>query len=216
MNYEKILEITNDSKVELAQSFKEVIHKELCLGMTRYVCRYGALGDGFEVLTDAQRYYQAVKEMWSRSSTMVEFRAQAMEAQADLMDAEFYLKNEPQEAERLRYEAKKIRAEQSLINALVQAEDTLRQMDEFNKVRLELKDKVQAQYPEGIEQAEKDHWQTVAQFRQMSGNPHMNNIPMPFEEKARLGIEFNRRDMAAALIVSDARKAKEIKGITNV
>jgi hypothetical protein len=38
----------------------------------------------------------------------------------------------------------------------------------------------------------------------------MSNIPMPVEEKAKLGVKFQRQDMVAPLIISDERKANEI------
>lgn len=213
--FDKILSLASDEKVELGSSFKELMHKELCLGMTRYVCRYGTLGDGFEVVTDAQRYYQAIKEMWTRAGTIEELKAKAMEAQADLIDADLELIDCQYRPTRLRVEAKKIRALSALTSALVQTEDTLRQLDEFNKVRLELKEKVQTKYPEGIEQAEPDHWRAVARYRALKETPGMarelmTNIPMPLEEKARLGMEYKRPDMIAPLIIEDERKAKEI------
>lgn len=214
--FDNVIKLTDDSKVELAASFKELLHKELCLGMTRYTCRYGTLGDGHEMLTDAQKYYQSIKEMWVRASGMNELKAQAMEAQAELIEAETAKEVTDHPAQRLRLEAKILRATQALTNALVNAEDTLRQMDEFNKVRLELQDKVRAQYPEGIEQAEPDHWKAIANYRRMKeqtpGLPRevMSNIPMPADEKARLGVKFQRQDMVAPLIISDERKANEI------
>lgn len=212
-DFDKILALTKDERVELGSSIKELMHKELCLGMTRYVCRYGSLGAGHEILTDAQRYYQANKEIWVRSGAMKELEALAMDAQADLIEAKEKKPETP--AEKLRIDAKIIRAQTALVNALVNAEDTLRQMDEFNRVRLELKDKVRAQYPEGIEQAEPDHWKAVARYRTLKGTPEMmSNIPMPIEEFARLGMEYRRPDMIAPLIIEDERKAKEIARLT--
>lgn len=214
--FDKILALTKDEKVELGSSFKELMHKELCLGMTRYVCRYGTLGDGHEILTDAQKYYQANKELWVRSCAMKELEAKAMEAQADLIDSDIEIQSSNNRTSELRAQAKKIRAENSLVSALVQAEDTLRQMDEFNRVRLELQEKVRAQYPEGIEQAEPDHWRAVARYRFLKGNQEqMSNIPMPVEEKAKLGVSYKRQDMFAPLIIEDERKAKELVGITH-
>src|SRR5882672_8198100 len=91
--YSKILELSSDSKIELAQSFKDKLHTHLVLGQTRHVCRYGTLSDGHEKITPSQRYYQSIKEMYYLSSNMRNQKAMAMVAQADLMDAEAELSN---------------------------------------------------------------------------------------------------------------------------
>ena len=41
MLYDEILKLADDNTVQLALSFKEGLNKDLSLGMTRYVCRYG-------------------------------------------------------------------------------------------------------------------------------------------------------------------------------
>lgn len=199
-DFDKILALTEDSKVELASSFKELLHKELTLGMTRYVCRYGTLSDAHDKITDAQRYYQSIREMYARANEISSQKALSMEAQADLIDAEELLEQADTKSKKLRAEAKILKAKNALRNTLVTIEDSMRQLDEFNRVRLELKDKVQAQYPEGIEQAEPDNWKAVAEYkiaRQNIGyHEALHHIPLEIKEKARLGLKYNKPELA--------------------
>lgn len=212
--FDKILELTGDERVELGASFKELLHKELCLGMTRYVCRYGTLSDGHEKITDAQRYYQAIKEMYGRAHEIRSQRANAMEAQADLLDANDLVERAKTKQEKLRAEASQMRAHDRLVSSLVQVEDSLRQLDEFNKVRLELKASVQAQYPNGIEQAEEDNWVAVAKYRGLKrklGYPEqLNHVPLEPTKKAQLSIDMHAPEMGAWLALQDSDKFEKV------
>lgn len=201
MEFKRIFEITSDQKIGLADELKQLLHTELCMGMTRFVCRYGTLGDGFEKLTDAQKYYQAVKEVYVRSCELKRSRANAKRAYAEYIEAKAELAQADNEIKRLKAESKVELAELSALELLVHAEDTLRQMDEFNKVRLELQDSVRAQYPEGIEQAEPDSWKAVMEYRLsklgMPGeNYNFSSIPLPLEEKQKIGLEFEKHRQA--------------------
>jgi hypothetical protein len=212
--FDKLIELTSDERVELGTSFKELLHKELCLGMTRYVCRYGTLSDGHEKLTDAQRYYQAIREMYNRAHEVQSQKAAAMEAQADLLDAEEDLARAINTPAKLRAEAAIMRAHGRLVTSLVTVEDILRQLDEFNKVRLELKKSVQAQYPEGIEQAEEDNWKAVMKYRHLKRSlgygPELTHVPLAPEVKAQLGFELGRPELTAWLAIQDEKKALQL------
>lgn len=217
--FERVLELSADSRVELSKGFKDLLHKELCLGMTRYVCRYGTLGEGHEKILDSQRYYQAIKEAYSLSLNMPIFKAQAMEAQADILDAQEELATATKESAKLRLQAKIDLAQGRLLGALVTAEDQIRQLDEFTKVINELQDSVRAKYPLGIEQAEQDHWETIARYRiekehkKQFGQVSLDNIPLNPEYKAYLGLANNRKDMAVAfaLQVEDKTKSEKLE-----
>lgn len=210
--YEKLLKLTEDSTVELATSFKDLLHKKLALGQTRYVCRYGTLSDGHEKITDAQRYFQAIKEMYYLGNNIRSMKAQAMLAHADLMDAQKKLKWAWTRAAKLRAEANIIQAQDRMVSALVTVEDQMRMLDEYNQIRQELEPIVEHQYPEGIEQAEPDNWKAVARYRLMknSRGERLDNIPLPPEEKARIGIENGRFDAAAPLRVVNPERAEKI------
>lgn len=203
MEYEKILEIAESGNVELALSFKEEINKKLALGMTRYVCRYGTLSDGHEKLTDAQKYFQAIKEMWSLGTSMSFQKVSAMKAQADLLDAEDSLKESKKESDILRAKARILEAKNALTVSLVNIQDLERQLDEFNKVRLELAPVVEAMYPEGIEQAEEDSWKAVFEYRAMKGDHKVQNIPLRTEIKAELGLNTGNIEAIAPLAFSN-------------
>lgn len=213
--FEKVLELTSDSKVELSKNFKELLHKELCLGMTRYVCRYGTLGEGHEKILDSQRYYQAIREAYGLSLNMPIFKAQAMEAQADILDAQEELITAIKESAKLRLQAKLELAQGRLLSALTSAEDQMRQLDEFTKVINELQPSVRAKYPLGIEQAEQDHWEAIARYRiekeqkQQFSRISLDNIPLEPEYKAKLGYVNNRKDMAVAYALQIEDKLKE-------
>ena len=207
----------SSEKAELPKEIKELLGKELCFGMTDYVCRFGSLGDGFEKLTKSQRYYQAIKEVWVRAIEIQRLRANSKRLQADLIEARDELEHSNTDHERLRAESKIDHAELGLFEALVSLEDTQRQMEAFNRVRLELQDDVRSQYPDGIEQAERDNWETVAKYRLMKsktpgwGSQDLAAIPMDFETKARIGILAERTDMIAPLALTDEKKLKKME-----
>lgn len=217
MNYlEQIIKLTEDDRVELGQSMKELLHKELCLGMTRYVCRYGTLSDGFEKITPAQRYFQAIREMYYKASAIRSNKAMAMNAEADLMDAREEFENAEKPSEKLRAEAKIFLAQERLAGLLVQVEDDIRQLDEFTKVYKELQPEVRNKYPNGVEQSEPDNWRAVAEYRYLKSQTKdlskadMGAVPLPFEEKAMLGVRYQRADMMAPMIINDESRMRQI------
>lgn len=214
--YKKLLVIAENDSVVLAESFRKKLHTHLTLGQTRYVCRNGTLSHGHEKLTSAQRYFQAIKEMWHIAQSIKSAKIEAKLAHADKLEAEEDSISASTESKRLRAEAKRERAEYQMLNHLTNAEDLLRQLDEYNKVRLELRDEVEEQYPGGIEQAEPDNWKAVAYYRYLkSPTERMDNLPLPQEEMARLGFEYQRRDMIAPLIVADEKKAENLMTLLN-
>ena len=208
--FEKILKITGEEKVELRHEIKETIHKELCLGMTRFVCRNGTLSEGFDKFTDAQKYYQAVKETYIRSNELKRIGANAKKAQADYLESKIEWLEAKEPHTKLRCEGKMELAELALFELLVQTEDTWRQFDEFNKVRLELKPIVTAQYPEGIEQAESDNWHAVAQawaMRKLTGAGTLGHIPLPANDKEKLAQIYKLPELSIAKIVENKPEA---------
>lgn len=215
-DFDKVLELTSDARVELGASFKKLLHSKLTLGQTRYACRYGTLSDGHEKITPAQRYFQAIREMYVISNSVLEQKARAMEFQADLLDAQELLDKSTKVSEKIRAEAKILRAQTGLTAALVTVEDQLRQVDEFNRVRLELEPEVEAKYPGGIEEAELDSWRAVAEYRLMRektlglAKERMDNIPLPMEYKAAMGIAYDRPDMIAPLMVAKQDEIKQL------
>jgi hypothetical protein len=200
-DYDKLLQLTSDDTVELATGFKELLHKKLVLGQTRHVCKHGTLSEGHEKITDSQRYYQAIKEMYYLGNNIRMQKAAAMIAQADLLEATTELKEAKTTAQELRAEAKIMIAQNSLTTALVTVEDQMRMLDEYNRIRKELGPAVDAKYPEGIEQAEQDNWTAVAEYRRLKGEQRMDNIPLSPEHKAKLGLDWKRGDMLAAAAV---------------
>jgi hypothetical protein len=170
--------------------------------VTKYVCRYGTLSDGHDKITESQIYYQAIREAYQRAQTMRDYKCVALESQADQMDALNLLEQSVNKSDKLRAEAKLIRATASLQNSLVQAEDCKRQMDEFLLVVSELQESIRAKYPNGIEQAEPDNWKAVAEYKaamqEITGiSQHLNHLPMPQKIKASLGIDLGKPEMVA-------------------
>jgi len=213
---ENILKITSDERVELGVQMKELLNKELCLGMTRWVCRHGTLSDGFEKITPAQKYYQAIREVYNLSNNIRGNKAQALKAHADLLDAQEALALAEKPSQKLRAEADVMIATDRIAYLLVHVEDQMRQLDEFYKVYKELQPEVRAKYPEGIEQAEEDNWQAVAQYRLIKAQTpdlhkaDMAAVPLPYETKAKYGLQFQRPDMMAPMILSDEKKMTEL------
>ena len=211
--YDKLLELTDTDTVQLASEFRNSIGKELILGQTRFMCRYGTLSDGHEKLTESQRYYQSIKEMHSLASNMRVMRAQSMINQAKIIRAEEKLKKAKEDKNRAdEFEAmgELAIAQESLLNNLTTVEDQTRMLDEYNKIRLELKPMVEAKYPEGIEQAEKDNWMAVLKHRinqRHAGlQQHLTHVPMDAQTKAEFGLEYNAPDLWSWLEVSDPQK----------
>jgi hypothetical protein len=212
MTLDKIKQIAESETVKTGVSFKELIGKELMLGQSRYVCRYGTLSDGHDKITDSQRYYQAIKEMYGIANEMNLNFARAMDVQADLVEAEEF---KPQTtAETLRTRAKIFRATTSLESIYITLQDQARMLDEYNKVRLELQDTVRTQYPEGIEQAEPENWQAVGQYwafkKQVGANANpMTHLPLDAKSKAQLGVDTNCLELVAWFV---AQNGAEIGG----
>lgn len=213
-DYEKLSQLIEDDKVKYGLNLPKDLHTKLVLGQTRYVCRYGTLSDGHEKITPAQRYYQAIKEIYSLSMSIRDQRAYGMEAQADLLDAEESLLRVanlglPEQA-KLRAEASCIKARSRLTQSLVTVQDQLRMLDEYDMVRRELESHVEEKYPLGVEQAEQDNWIAVFEYRMRKGHENISNIPLDPVTKAQLGYEYYRVDAIAPLELSDPTLCKQI------
>lgn len=215
--YDKLLEITKDDKIELASSFKNLLHTHLVIGQTRHTCRYGTLSDGHEKILPSQRYYQAIKEMWSLHGNISLCKVAAKASQADYLEAKYKLEHSLHDWEKLRYESQMEQAQIQILNALTTVEDQMRMLDEYNKVRLELMPEVEAKYPLGIEQAEPDNWKAVAEYRmikeKVSGmtRERLDNIPMHPLVKAKLGAHYERLDAVAPLMVAEPERFKQLE-----
>jgi hypothetical protein len=215
---ESVLKVTDSHEAKLADSFKELLHKELQFGMSSYVCRYGTLSDGHEKITDSQRYYQALKESYSRAQSLKDYKIQALEAEANLLDAQEALNLAKTKQEELRAKAAHLKASTALENSLVMAEDVKRQLDTFLKVASELQDKVRAQYPNGIEQSEPDNWKAVTEYRahqqQVKGTSlHLEHLPMPKEVKAAMGLKLGMPELVGWFAVEKNLEDRTPQGI---
>lgn len=218
-DYEKLIELTESPEVQEGVDLPKVqLHKWLVLGQTEYLCEYGTLSDGHEKLTDAQKYAQALKEQYYLAVNMALQKSVGMEAQADILEAEEELEKEDlSPSKRLRLEAKLNRARANMLSALTMIEDQTRMIKFYAKKAAELKPKVEAQYPRGIEQAEADNWSAVFEYRMKKGGGHgigerVDNVPLDPYTKARLGVKYGRPDAVAPLAVSEKERIKELTG----
>lgn len=209
-DYDKILSLVNSDTVELGADLPKVtLHKWLTLSMTNFVVKYGCLSDGHEKITDSQRYAQAIREMYGMAQGIKQQRATAKRAQAKLLRAKEQLEIAKSTADRLDAEADLEDAENLLASALVTLREQMRVLNAFDEVRRELGPKVEAQYPEGIEQAELDNWTAVYKYRMEAEKvPGMarqltSNVPLPPEVKAELGIKYGRMDSIAPLLIAN-------------
>lgn len=212
MEYEKILELTDSNEIRLGKSFKDEINKKLCLGMSAYAVKHGSLSDGHEKITNADRYYQSIKEMYNYANSAESYRIQAMLSQADLLDAEEMPEETTQQ--KLRKQAAILKAKNALTNSLVSIEDLTRQINAFNEVRLELMNEVESKYPLGIEQAEEDNWTAKAKYKMLKNKfgftENLTHLPLRKELKAKLGLENNAPEMAAWLSVTDPNRLEAL------
>lgn len=210
----KIKKITHSKTVKKGLGFKELINKELMLGQSRFVCRWGTLSDGHDKITDAQRYYQAIREMYSLSNEMQINFARAMEAQADLLEAEELKEVSMCPKDTLRAMAKVLFAETKLENLYITIQDQSRMLDEYDRVRAELQDSVRAKYPEGIEQAELENWLAVAGswiMKKAAGAPSapLNHLPLPPDLKAKMGAESGASEMTTWYLLQNRQEIVE-------
>lgn len=202
---EKIIKFTEDETVELGASFKELLNTDLMLGMSDWVIRNGCLSPGHEKLTDSQRYHQSIREMYNLGVNIKSQKALAFEAEADLLDANAMPTDT--RAKQLRKKAAILRAELKITSALVTVEDQVRQIKSFDSVRLELKDKVKAKYPGGIEDAEEDNWTAVAEYRFLKKNmgypENLTHVPLDIKSQTNLGLKLQSPDLMAWAMVTD-------------
>lgn len=213
-DYDKVLALTDSEIVKLGQAIKDEVNTELYLGMSDFVIEHGCLSEGHEKLTDSQRYYQAKREMYMIASNIATTRANAMEAQADLLDAEESLKEVTTYSQELRAEAKVLKAKQQITNCLVNVEDQMRQLRKFDSIRASLQDGVRAKY-KNIEEAERDNWEAVLKYRMLRNtiagkNEYINHVPYPKEEKASLGVEYGNREALVWLAITDEEKINRL------
>ena len=208
--YDKILEETNDGVYKLALTFKEEINKKLCLGMSEYACVNGTLSAGHEFISDAARYFQAIKECWTIANSIEAQEIQSMEAQAELIESQSMKKYAFTKAKKLKAEAAIKKASMKLTNALVSIQDLKRQLHAFDKVRLELQPVMDSKYPNGFEQAQKDIWKAVYDYRanrrKLGSVERLDNIPMDKYTKAELGIINGFNDELSWLLASEDGK----------
>lgn len=215
-DYQSLISLIEDERVKFGINLPKELHKTLVLGQTRWVCRHGTLSDGHEKLTSSQRYYQAIKEIYYLANNIQMQKVQAMRAQAALIEAETAMKKAATERDKLLTEADYLEAKTRLTSALVTVQDQLRMLDEYNQIRIELKDEVEAKYPHGIEQAEKDNWEAVAKYRLLKektpglARERLDNIPLDPVTKAEIGNTYNRLDATAPLMIQDSAKASRL------
>lgn len=206
---QKTKELLSDHKIDESLNLRDLLNKEFCLGMTRYVCRFGTLGEGHEQVTDAQRYYQSIKEVYTRAVTLVQMRASLLDLEAELLEVEEM--PEGKKSQVLRKEAARMRAELKLKTTKIEIEDTFRQLDEFDKVRRELAPKVKQKYPHGIEQAEADNWKAIARLRQLKDpKSNLSNIPLSDQDRWDLADEIGRMDLKAIKLVREPESMKKL------
>lgn len=211
MDFNKILEFAEDKTVQLSDTFKDLLGTELQLGMSNYVIKHGSLSEGFEKLLPHQRYYQAIREMWTLGGNIKHTKAVAMEWQAKL---QLY-----KTVNKLTwfmpiigvYTASKLmQAESALTSLLVTIEDQVRQLKAFNDVRVELVQLVRSKY-KNIEESEPESWDAVLKYRilrnKFGHKDFINHVPGSSERKAKIGLEFDNPEATIWLAIE---KEKEI------
>lgn len=206
----EILKLTEDKKT-VGEELRELLRKDFVLGMTKWVCRYGTLGEGHEKEFSVGLIYpQACREAYSRAYEASRQGAMAKKAQARLMAAEHKRFVATNDFEALDAEADMELATIDLKQALDGAKDLVAQLDEFNAIRKELEPKFRELYPEGIEQAEKDNWETITKYKIFTGQD-TKAMPLSLERKAELGVEYNIPGMMAGLAIKNMELAMELK-----
>lgn len=214
-DFDKILEIADDKTVQLTDEIKQLLGTELQFGMSNYVCKNGTLSEGFDKITPAQRYYQAVKECYTYSNAIQDLKAQALMEHGGYKIYTFlrkYFSWLPIVGWWIK--GKAMYAERKISSILMELEDKKRIIGAFNEERLKLMPEVRSRY-KCIEESEPDNWRAVLKYkmaRQAIGkNEFINHVPMPSNEKAKLGIQYGS---AEATLWFQVEKENELKGLT--
>ena len=215
-DFDKILKRADDSSIELTAEIKELLGTELQFGMSDYVCKNGTLSDGFEKITPAQRYYQAVKECWTYGSALQQDKAMALQLQTKLKISNilnalfgwmpvigFY------------FRGKAMSAAQLMASTLMGIEDKTRILGAFNDSRKALLPVVRSKY-KSIEDAEPDNWAAVLKFRIMrqkiGKQEFLNHVPGNMYEKAKMGLECGAPEAVLWLAVEKEKEINECAG----
>lgn len=215
-SFESILKKADDSSVELTDEIKKLLGTELQFGMSNYVCQNGTLSDGFEKITPAQRYYQAVKECWTYGNSLQDTKATALQLQTKLkidiiLDKlfgwlpvfGFY------------FQGKKMQSTRSMAGLLMEIEDKTRVLNAFNEARLKLMPEVRSKY-KSIEEAEPDNWEAVLKFRisrqKLGKQEFLNHVPGTAEEKALIGVAYNAPEAAMWLAIEKEKEIDKFNG----
>lgn len=211
---ETITEIKDRPNVQEGLNLLEEVNKKLVLGQTKYMCKHGTLSDGHDYYSNAQRYFQAIREAYRVSTNIHESYCAAMEAQANRIDAQeaWNVAKTPQEC--LRAEAKFKRAEAQLKELTLNVQNRIKMLEAYQEVIHELGPEMDERYPEGIEQAQEDLWSDLFVGKMLKDpKARIDNIPLDPVTKAKLGLKWNRWDSAAQLVVQKLERG-EIKDLT--
>lgn len=195
--YEEIVALAGDELVGLSKEFEAEWGKKLRLGHTDWVIQKDLLGEGHGHFIPASAYFQSVLELFSRSNAISEREAQAMEAQADLLDAKDKLDKAETDSEKLRAKAKLKRAEAQLGSLLIQIKDVRREMQVLHDMMKRLEPEVKAKYGCDIEKAQYDIWLSRYRYAAAKGD-RLDNKPLPLDDKLKIGMSKGRdRDVMA-------------------
>jgi len=192
-DYDEILAIAGDDLVGLSQKFEDEWGKKLRIGHTDWVIEHDMLGEGHQKLIAPDRYFSGVRELWVRAKGMGDKEAQAMEAQADLLDGQEELKIAKKASDKLRAKAKIKRAECSLKSTLFSIKDTQKEMKCLYRLIRELEPEVKAKYDLDIDRAQPDIWKAKMRYHLHTGG-RINNIPLPDKERVQLATKAKRYD----------------------
>lgn len=216
-DFDEIVRLAGDDLVKMGKNYQQQIGKKLRLGHTSYVIEHDMLGEGHQHFTPAGKYFQAIREVYSRAHTMEQKEAQAMEHQADLQDAYIALDEAKTDQDKLRAKAKIKRYSSSLKDMLIQMQDIRMEMQCLNRIIKRHEEEVEKKYNGDIELAQPDIWKAKMRYRLELGE-RVNNIPMPIEEKAKLQAPFARKEafgVAQAEIGYQRDWEERIKELTN-
>jgi hypothetical protein len=178
--------------VEKNFKLKDLLHTHLVLGQTRWVCRYGTLGEGHENITNAHKYFQAIREAYSLACAVKRSKAMNLKCRASVLEHKNHVDNCSEltpESTRLTAQADLELAELALIENEVTMADQMRQLSEYDAIIGELHDEIEAKYPQGIEQASADMWKDRMRYR-LEHRESIKNIPMPENAKQFLLDDF--------------------------
>lgn len=204
--FDQIEKIAGSELVQISSAFEKEWGKKFRLGHTDWVIRHDMLQEGHGHIdpAGASAYFQSIRELFVRASSIEERRATAMEAQADALEAKEKLKESKTDAEKLRAKAKLLRAKNLLKGQLLGIKDLEKEMNCLYQIMKELEPQIKHLYDCDIEKAQPAIWEAKYKYALLSGD-RLDNKALPLRRKAELSHHSKNNEGKIAYLINSGQ-----------